>query len=168
MAASCQNNTVTLSPTPKPTLEQRLLGTWKWVEYVDGENYFSPSGIKASPADHLLTYSFEKNARFITTEYAETKIGTYQADTTIRTSNNDAPKNGGQLNLKFGDSVIPMFFNVNASGDTLRILNEFSRKVFVKIPWVIDNNICPFSAQGNSYRLADIRTRPGDDGSLAD
>lgn len=81
MAVSCQKNVVALSPMPKPTLEQRLIGTWKWVETVVVPDYGPSFKPIRTPASGELIYTFSTNGRLLLRDNGREQSGSYAIDT---------------------------------------------------------------------------------------
>lgn len=117
MAVSCQKNVVALSPMPKPTLEQRLVGTWKWVEYVD----FQVGKVLVSPANRELIYTFTTGNKYLIQDNGQQKSGIYSADTVTLSNSLRTPVVYFKDNQ--GVLVSNAAFNLSTDNDTLSTTN---------------------------------------------
>jgi hypothetical protein len=138
MAASCQKSTTAVVKPADLPLQDRILGTWKYVQYIEVSDY-GPFKVTVENVDSLVTDTFTADGKVVLTGYGiegegKVIVGTYQVDTTGRYVSNGREIQSGRLRwyLKAGTFTQP--FALNQSNDTLRHITGYGKRVYVKIP----------------------------------
>ncbi len=137
MAASCQKSTTAVKPEALP-LQDRLVGTWKYVQYIEVQDY-GPFKTTVENIDSLVTQNFTKDGKLVLTGYwfkgdGKVTVGTYQADSTGRQIYNGREIQSGQLIWYIKQGTLTQKIALNSSNDTLRYTREGSTNVYVRIP----------------------------------